>query len=1278
MHLQSLELFGFKSFADKTLFNFHEGVTAIVGPNGCGKSNLLDAIRWVLGEQSAKSLRGDEMADVIFNGTDNRKPLGFAEVSLTFTDCASELNVDWHDVRVTRRVYRDGNSDYLLNKTPCRLKDIQNLFADTGVGRSAYSMMEQGKIDMILSSRPEDRRAIFEEAAGITKYKTQKREALRKLEATEANLLRIGDIIKEVKRQIGSLQRQAGKARRYQALHADLRVLETHHSKKQLAALDAELAHCQAEIKKIATSEQTSRTEIDLGESELTEERRALDKIDIEITDIRAEAQRLQSEIAGHRSRIEFNRQRKDELSDLIERARGDIAAAESKRKQHAAQIRESDALIEKTQNFLQSKQDELAKITELLDQLRAKREARQADRETARTSLSKYEARIDKLEDELAGITARRELTEEQIRQIFTEIKEATTARERIAAEITAARSATESEQKKLEQLLAQSQTAEANLRQQQQVLGATESELTALERTLAEKRSSLEILRQLNAEGEGLAQGSQAVLKGLDDPERYRAAIAGSLVAQIDVDPRFIPAIEAALGRNLHAVILKDAQSAEEILARLTKKKLGQAALFVPKLGASTHESVRKSLPKDALAWAIDKIVAPRSLEPTIRQLLSGVLVFAKLDQALACKKDEPTLAMATLDGEFVSAEGIVFGGSSTVKSDSLLERKARVAALAKEETECANQHEILVQKRDQAKAGVATGSGQLDEARSQYQTAHLAQSTSANKISLLQAEEKEAERKIDNLKSEKTTLEQQIEAAGERVAELEGELNAARDELAKYEAEQTAAEKDEKGARTEEEKTLETLNDLRLAIATARQRHESLDAQRQPMAARETELVELISARRADITSYESKVAAQALESRGAEVAIKEQTALAAEAEAAANEISSQRAARVGAVQERETELRGLRDSLSELQETRGHQQVRESQLQMQIENLAENISRRYQVDLRAFNLDEAAFGKTLRAQLKHGFGSAGASRAIAGAPTGEGLVGDSIPKESFGEGAESSTRGRLRSPEADVDLAGDELQKLIVDLTRQLDNMGPVNLDAVQEYDELEERYKFLETQNNDLTNSRRELLDVISRINSTTKKLFAETFAQVRANFREMFAELFGGGRADLSLLDENDPLNCGIEISAKPPGKQLQSISLLSGGERAMTAVALLFAIYMVRPSPFCVLDEIDAPLDESNINRFVRMLDRFIGQSQFVIITHNKRTIAKAEVLYGVTMEERGVSKLVGMKLTAPPATEQTPPQREPAPSQRQFALAENGHGEQKASRAR
>jgi chromosome segregation protein len=1230
MHLQSLELFGFKSFADKTIFNFHEGVTAIVGPNGCGKSNLLDAIRWVLGEQSAKSLRGGEMADVIFNGTDTRKPLGFAEVSLTFTDCATELGVDWHDVRVTRRVYRDGISEYLLNKTSCRLRDIQSLFADTGVARAAYSMMEQGKIDMILSSRPEDRRAVFEEAAGITKYKAQKREALRKLEATEANLLRIGDVIKEVKRQIGSLQRQAGKARRYQALHADLRVLDTHYSRKQLAALETDFARCRDEIANVAKSEQATRARIDNGEKELTDERHALDKIDIEIADARTEAQRLQSGIAANRSRIEFNRQRAQELTELIERSRSDIAAADGKRNQQAAQIKEADALIEKTNGILQAKQNELTKLTAELSNIRAARDAREGGLQTLSASLSKSETRVAALEDELSGITARREMTQEQIRQIAGEINKAIKARDDLAADVKAARVATESEQKKLDDLFARLQGAEENLHAQQELLALAENDLAAAERTLAEKRSSLEILRQLNEQGEGLAQGSRAVLKGMDDPNRFQSAVVGPLVAQFDVDPKFIAAIEAALGRNLHAVVLKDPGSASDIIHRLTKKKLGQAALLIPKLGASSHESVRKSLPKGALAWAIDKVLAPRSLEPLMRQLLNGVVIFAKFEQALACKKDEPSLAMATLEGEFISAEGIVFGGSSSVRTDSLLERKARVTALAEEEAGLADQRETLLRKREEAKANVEKASRQLDQSRTHHQAAHLTHSSATNKISLIEREHDEATRKIDNLKSEKATLEQQINSADERIADLEGELETARGQLAEQEAERAAAEMDEKDARTQEEKVIEALNELRLAIATERQRQENLAAQRQPMAARDTELLELIAARQTDIANYEGKLTAQATESRDAEEATKEQTIRVAEAEKTATKIADQRVARVAAVQKRETELRGLRDSLSELQERRGQQQVRETQLQMQIDNLAEHVSRRYQVDLRAFAPDETGFSKTLNAQLKR------RDKMEGGAPA--------TPSQS--------------SPE----LAPPEIEKVIADLTRQLDNMGPVNLDAVQEYDELEERFKFLENQNNDLTNSRRELLDVISRINSTTKKLFAETFAQVRVNFREMFAELFGGGRADLSLMDENDPLNCGIEISAKPPGKQLQSISLLSGGERAMVAVALLFSIYMVRPSPFCVLDEIDAPLDEGNINRFVRMLERFAAQSQFVIITHNKRTIAKADVLYGVTMEERGVSKLVGMKLTAPQEASTAP--------------TSNGHGESTTQR--
>jgi chromosome segregation protein len=1256
MHLRSLELFGFKSFADKTAFDFHEGVTAIVGPNGCGKSNVLDAIRWVLGEQSAKSLRGGEMADVIFNGTDTRKPLGFAEVSLTFTDCTTELGVDWHDVRVTRRVYRDGNSEYLLNKTQCRLRDIQTLFADTGVARSAYSMMEQGKIDMILSSRPEDRRTVFEEAAGITKYKAQKREALRKLEATEANLLRIGDIIKEIKRQIGSLQRQAGKARRYQALHADLRVLDTHHSRKQLQALETKLGECQREIDRLTESEKESRAKIDSGESDLAAERQHLDKIDAQIADGRAEAQRLQSEIASYRSRIELNKQRAQELNELLERSRGDIAAAESKQSQQTVAMQEANALIEKTEQLLQAKEAELKTLADELSALRAKRTTHESELQQLQMALTKSETHVDTLEDELSGITIRREATGEHLKDLDAGIAKARASRDKTEQEIAAARLVSEKDRKSIDVLLAEMRESEARLEQHRQMLDDAEKKMIALDRALAEKESRLDVLKQLNEEGEGLTQGSQAVLKGLTDPPRFQPAVLGALVAKLDVDAKYTAAVEAALGRNLHTIVLQNADMTAEMMAALSGKKLGQAALFVPGLGNSSTDSKRTLLPERALAWAADQVEAPEPFQSLVRNLLRDIAIFEDLEQAMRFKKASPHLAAATLAGEFISVEGIVFGGRGSVQNESLLERKSRISILTAEFSVLSAQRDALRQKRDDAKAQSEKATHGLEESRTRHQAADFAQSTSKTNLTLLDRELSDTAQKIDNLISERSSLVQQLDLADTRISTLETELEAARDDFTAQQDRQSAATVERENAAREEEKGSEKLTDLRLAVATERQRLENLIAQRNPMTARETELNELLSARRMDIATFEKRLSAQAVESTAATEAIQEQTELSTESEKALARLTEQRASQNATINEREADLRKVRDSLSELHDRRGQQQVRQSQLQMKVDNLAERVTQRYQLDLRAFEADEPVFEKTLRVQLK---------------------------RRSKGDPATLDTADAVTTSEAEVeevseeivDLGGADVEKLILDLTRQLDNMGPVNLEAVQEYDELEERYRFLETQNNDLIASRRELLEVISQINNTTQKLFAETFAQVRTNFREMFAEMFGGGRADLSLMDESDPLNCGIEIMAKPPGKQTQSISLLSGGERTMTAVSLLFSIYMVRPSPFCVLDEMDAPLDESNINRFIRVLDRFVGQSQFIIITHNKRTIAKASVLYGVTMEERGISKLVGMKLTERRQGEHEPSSRETISTQRQFAIAENGHTEPKAT---
>ncbi|HEY2101823.1 MAG TPA: chromosome segregation protein SMC [Chthoniobacterales bacterium] len=1213
MHLQSLELFGFKSFADKTIFSFHEGVTAVVGPNGCGKSNILDAVRWVLGEQSAKSLRGGEMADVIFNGTDSRKPLGFAEVSLTFTDCAAELGVDWHDVRVTRRVHRDGISEYFLNRTGCRLKDIHSLFADTGVGRTAYSIMEQGKIDLILSSRPEDRRSVFEEAAGITKYKTQKKEALHKLEATEANLLRIGDIIKEVKRQIGSLQRQAGKARRYQALHADLKVLDTHFSHRKLRTLQEELAHCTTEIERLTETEREMRGEIEAGEAKLTELRNKLDAADDHIASERANLQRIESGIAAHQSRIEFNEQRGIELNELITRSKREIATAETKLREHETEIDSANAAVEETGRNLQEQKEQLEEITRLTGSYRDARQKSDEQLHEVQMNLSKDELRLSTTTDDLQELRARRDATGHDADTLVAKIGSADSVYQQLQATLQSARLAAEQEQETVEQLFTRVRASEDDLRVQQTALADMEKQVIAVHRAIAEIESRLEVLRQLNEEGEGLAKGSQALLK----TETF--ALAGALAAQLSVPDEFVAAVEAALGRNLHAIVLRDRKRAAEVISFLNGQQLGQAALVWEREGAGEKEATRP-LPDGAIGWAVDKVTAPASLAPLIARLLHNVAIFSNLESALALVATNPRLTFSTLSGEFFSGDGVLFGGKGKAGTDSLLRRKATIDSIATELENRRRERAAIEQTRQRMEAHIASLATALEQSRSMHRESHLAQTASAAKISEVEREHYSAGRDLEILRSEHATLERQIAVADGRIQELEEQRRILEENIATQRAELERLEHECGVARRREEEGAARLAELRIGVATQEQKHQALLAQRAPMLARQKELAELIATRGSEIRNYEARLLAQAAESESAQNAIALQTAELTRRETEIAQFITERETQSETINAQEVQLRGARHRLSELQEKRGTFSVRQTQLQLQSEHLAEHVSQRYQIDLRQFAPDSYAHEKVLRAQLKR----------------------------------------------TETDSLNDEdIQKLITELARQLDSMGPVNLEAVQEYDELEERFRFLESQNNDLTNSRRELLDVIARINVTTQKLFAETFAQVRMNFREMFGELFGGGRADLQLMDENDALNCGIEIIAKPPGKQLQSISLLSGGERTMTAVALLFAIYMVRPSPFCVLDEMDAPLDESNINRFIRVLERFVRQSQFIIITHNKRTIAKADVLYGVTMEERGVSKLVGMKMTAPrPAGANNP--IAPVSEQRQFPMSE------------
>lgn len=1241
MYLKSLEILGFKSFAPKTLIEFHRGVTCVVGPNGCGKSNVLDSILWVLGEQSAKALRGAEMTDVIFSGTDSRAALGMAEVSMTFSECEEALGLDWHEVTITRRVFREGGSEYLINKTPARLKDIHNLFMDTGIGRTAYSIMQQGKIDAVLSTKPEDRRAIFEEAAGITKYKSQKKEALRKLDATESNLIRLADIIKEVKRQIGSLQRQAGKARRYQSLISDLKLLELHHAKQQWETLDSQRGEATAQLDALSVRQGEAEVQIEEQEAEASARRAALDEMETKLNAARQTVNDLRTRISNHENRIVFNEERTREFSDLAERYRSDVATSEEKLRMQEAELHSTDS--------------ELAQITEMLaGELRHMEEkqaavyaltSQRAEIESALSSCAQDAARIEnrvsQLRGNMSGVLQTREGAEARLALLADETRQLEFA----FAQLTEQRGHAESElarsQAELEAHTAEVTASEMSLRQSQTILGEIERELRDSQRILAEKESKADALRQLIESGEGFGEGTQAVLRGLDNPDFFKPAISGALAQFIDVAPEYVQAVEACLGANLQAIVMKDTMIAESVIKTLSSQKLGTASLALRDLDSHfehiTNEQM--ALPEGAIDWLINKVRAQSEVGRLVERLVNHTVLVPNLETALRIFPQRGSM-IVTMSGEVITRDGILHGGVASGAANSLLERKNQLATLDTEVAAARSKSWEVSTRRE-------TLLSEIDGAQVRLEEARIAKASTAEQLSALRGqlgaldrEAKEAERKQQTLEGEQASISARYAEADARLSQLEVEISAAQSSFEELQQRRAEGQSQLEALRAQESEIGAELNELKIKVATERQRHSSLHHQRAPMEARLGELQDLITQRRTDIVNYEQRLEATQAENAELSANLETLNARTGEAELEVARLLDERTEMASQVEEFSNTLRILRHQLTECHDQRSKLEVRSSQLEMRANALTEHITKRYQLDIAEFERDLHGLRVAVRDALKRRqrYGSAESPEPSAAA---EGETSAEAPVEVV----EATISAEEAEAEAEIDDAfaidWSVVESLFRELESKVDSMGPVNLDAIQEFDELEQRYNFLEQQNTDLTNAKAELLETIQRINRTTSQLFADTFEKIRTNFQEMFTELFGGGKANLILSDEADPLESGIDIVAKPPGKQLTSISLLSGGERTMTAVALLFAIYMVKPSPFCVLDEMDAPLDESNITRFIKILDRFVGQSQFVVISHNKRTIARADAIYGVTMEEHGVSKLVSVKFS-------------------------------------
>jgi chromosome segregation protein len=1258
MFLKSLTLHGFKSFADKTHFEFHKGVTGIVGPNGCGKSNVVDAIRWVLGETSAKALRGEEMADVIFNGTDKRKPVGLAEVILTMADCEKALGVDYNEVAICRRVFRDGRSEYRLNGTVCRLKDINDLFSGTGIGRQAYSIMAQGQIDMLLSSKPEDRRMVFEEAAGITKFKGQKKEALRKLEYTEANLLRVADVIAEVKRQMGTLQRQAAKARRYQTLLDDVRMFDTHLAHKQYSELSAEKAESENHVRMMTEQLEQLQQRLLTSEQEALETREAYHSIESQINQLRQQSEALRSQVQSAEGRIGFNNERVEELSGRIRQNEEQIDQGQQQldeQRREMLLVEEQAMTIRGTLEVRQLALNEHAAIHQSITPDRTRLDT---DRRTVRESIRQFEgqiasadARAQSLNNQISNDRQRHE-TLAHDRQASAQAKEASQIEfDHLQSEI----QDLESSRNELEE---RAKNCGRDIIEKRRQRDALNESLNDLQRQVTQRRSRIEIIEQLLQQGEGLAEGTQQVLKGLDSPEIYSVGVRGILAASIEVEPQFIPAIESALRDHLQAVLLTDSELASQILDRLSGQKLGKAALLPQDFATMRAVPDRQLVPEGGIAWAVDKVRAKPGIQELTDRLLNNVLIVADLHTALRLKRQLRDIAIATLAGEFIAADGVIHGGATKEEAASMLRREAELKNLRLE----LEGYEMQLLEREEAAEQIRLDVEQMQQEevalREQSQRAREGFSTLTGKLSVVQRALQQAVTKLESVEWDQNQIATRVKAAEAQIAWQKEESATALEQLEGARIHEAELEQEMEAFLRRELESSERLNELRTALALEQSALQSLERQKAPMATRLHELQAAIQRFEQEIQASRVRIEQSQAENARFEEQVESQRAAIAAIDEHLQGRTEERAGAFERVSALETQLIQLRQQTSGLSESRNRFEVQLTRVDLRLENLIAQVQDRYSFHISAFEPDYHALMLSIDEQKK-GRGRGDKKKMSL---AGNDFASEEQDTAAIDSSEDNATEVAIEDEEvvqasdeevADLDeisIPGEEGQPdweyvnaVVGELRQKLEGIGPVNMDAIQEFEELEERHNFLDTQHNDLVRSKEELLEVIAKINETTKTMFVETFDLVRNFFHNNFRELFGPtAKADLMLTDDTDPLDSGIEIIAKPPGKKLQTISLLSGGERSMTAVALLFSIYQVKPSPFCVLDELDAPLDESNISRFLKMLDNFIDNSQFIIVTHNKRTMSRADVIYGVSMQEFGISKPVGVRMSA------------------------------------
>ncbi len=1185
MRLKRVEMIGFKSFMDRTALDFRDGITTVLGPNGCGKSNIVDAVRWVLGEQSAKQLRGEKMEDVIFKGTRKRKPMSMAEVTLVFDNSDQRLAIPYDEVAVTRRVSRAGTSDYFLNKTQCRLKDIRDLFYDTGVGNNAYSVIEQEVVGQVLDPSENKVRLMLEEGSGIVRYKVKRKEALRKLDLTERDLLRVEDIVEEIGKQVRSLARQVGKARRHQRFFAEVKALElirAHEKIKEMASRVRLLREQDEQLRTEGSGDDATAGRLNAQIESLRPELETLEQQRRERAEALSEAENringLERELGVLREKIESGGRRQVEIAEESERSgdrrteiESELGSAAKEREDLGHVLREREAVVAQSEAIardfnerFEAARGQLGHAQQLsLGFLREEADQKQVitAAETRLQSLREEEERYGTSIDEA-------EKSSRELREALIDLDTRVSSARREQSDV----------ERSLEASKLDTVAAEKSLQSARESREESAGELTRLE-------SRHDMAARIASELEGFRAGAAALLR---DPER-QGRLRGAMAERLKVRKGYEAAFELVFGEDSDALLVEDVRSARELADHLAAEGLGMASFLAPVAGGPPAAVSPAGVPGQA---ALDLAQLDAADEGNLRRWLARVRVVETNDEAVDALIEHAGAGWSFLsrEGLFLRHDGLVRGGAGARRELALFGRQEQVDELARE---VSRQREILDQRQrsqDEYRDGLEAARQRVEMMRKELDAAQQGVAEITREVAGRNSTLERELRALEEAMQQRTRVREGIAELLEKVDALH--TNLGRHDV-DHEATRTRVDELSLEVGTLEEgreRASQELADARLQLTHDRGVDRELESRLERLGNMAEDLRSREARLRVEAESLTTNLATwnQSVEDRSGEVArhYTDRDARREDLRGSQDVIEEKRAD----VEKLQDELRAVEKRRRDQAESLHELETELTRMEMTGQNLNDRIEEKFQCT------------------VEEGYSA---------------IEPESIPPD-------------LAREEDTVQLA--QVEELLAERQAKLDRIGPVNFVALDEYEEKKTRLDFLEQQRDDLLKSREDLLQAIDRINHTARQLFKETYEQVRANFREIFTTLFEGGSADLILHKTDDPLEADIEVMARPSGKRVDSVSLLSGGERALTAIALLFAVYLIKPSPFCILDEVDAPLDDMNVGRFVRLLERFAERTQFVVITHNKLTMESADHLYGVTMEESGVSRLVSV----------------------------------------